>query len=71
MSGYWLTEEAFNRLERARDAASLIASVGEGTGDRTGISFDAIAAIGAYVHEDISRAIADAAPRHDSRRHKG
>jgi len=56
-----MTEEAFNRLERARHAASLIASVGEGMGERMGISLEAIAAIGAYVQEDIARAIADAA----------
>jgi len=60
MSGYWITEDAFNRLQRARDAASLVASLGEGTGERMGISFDAIAAVGAYVQEDIAQGIADA-----------
>jgi len=56
-----MTEEGFNRLERALAAASLLASLGEGTGERMAVSFDAIAAIGAYVQEDIARAMADSA----------
>lgn len=60
MSCYRITEEAFNRLQRACAAASLLSSVGEGTGERMGISFEAIAATSSYIHEDISSALLDA-----------
>ena len=59
MSCYRITEEAFNRLQRACAAASLLSSIGEGTGERMGISFEAIAATSSYIHEDISSALSD------------
>lgn len=59
MSFYRISEEAFNRLERACAAASLLSSLGEGTGERMGISFEAIAATSSYIHEDISSALLD------------
>lgn len=59
MSCYRITEEAFNRLKRACAAASLLSCVGEGAGERMGISFEAIAATSSYIHEDISSALSE------------
>jgi hypothetical protein len=58
--GYWISEEGFNRLERARSAALLLASVEE----RMAIPFDAVAASAAYVHDDLVAVVDNA--RHSS-----
>jgi len=62
--GYVLSEDSFNRLERARDAAMLLASMGEGNGERMAISYGALAASAAYIFDDLAAAVADA--RHTS-----
>ncbi|MGY5953363.1 hypothetical protein [Stenotrophomonas pavanii] len=62
--GYWISEESFNRVERARSAALLLSSVGEGIGESVALSFDAVAASAAYVHEDLAAVVACA--RHSS-----
>ncbi|WP_423170936.1 hypothetical protein [Stenotrophomonas maltophilia group sp. CASM26] len=62
--GYWVSEDAFNRLERARSASLLLSSVGEGIGESVALSFDAVAASAAYVHEDLAAVVASA--RHSS-----
>lgn len=58
--GYWISEEGFNRLERARSAAMLLASVEE----RMAVPFDAFAASAAYVHDDLAAVVGSA--RHSS-----
>ncbi len=58
--GYWVSEESYNRLERARSAALLLASMGEGIGENMAIPFDSIAASASYVHEDLAAVVADA-----------
>jgi len=58
--GYLLSEDSFNRLERARDASMLLASVGEGNGERMAISYGALAASAAYVFDDLAAAVAEA-----------
>lgn len=62
--GYWISEDSFNRVERARSAALLLSSVGEGIGESVALSFDAVAACAAYVHEDLAAVVASA--RHSS-----
>ncbi|WP_312320425.1 hypothetical protein [Stenotrophomonas sp.] len=57
---YLLSEDGFNRLERARDAAMLLASVGDGNGERMAITYDALAASAAYVFDDLAAAVANA-----------
>lgn len=54
--GYWISEDSFNRLERARSAALLLASVDE----RMAVPFDAVAFSAAYVHEDLATVVASA-----------
>ncbi|MFK3844650.1 hypothetical protein [Stenotrophomonas sp. NPDC078853] len=54
--GYWISEDSFNRLERARSAALLLASVD----DRMAVPFDAVAASAAYVYDDLAAAVANA-----------
>ncbi|HEL4771893.1 hypothetical protein EIELFIGP_03835 [Stenotrophomonas maltophilia] len=54
--GYWISEESFNRVERARSAALLLASVDE----RMAVPFDAVAFSAAYVHEDLAAVVASA-----------
>lgn len=54
--GYWISEDSFNRVERARSAALLLASVDE----RMAVPFDAIAFSAAYVHEDLAAVVASA-----------
>lgn len=58
--GYWISEESFNRLERACSAALLLASVDE----RMAVPFDAVAYSADYVHEDLAAVVANA--RHSS-----
>lgn len=58
--GYWISEDSFNRVERARSAALLLASVDE----RMAVPFDAVAFSAAYVHEDLAAVVANA--RHSS-----
>lgn len=58
--GYWMSEDSFNRLERACSAALLLGSLGGGIGESMAISFDAVAASANYVHEDLSAVVADA-----------
>ncbi|AIL10188.1 hypothetical protein U0039_00175 [Stenotrophomonas maltophilia] len=62
--GYWISEDSFNRVERARSASLLLSSVGEGIGESVALSFDAVAASAAYVHEDLAAVVASA--RHSS-----
>lgn len=62
--GYWISEDSFNRVERARSASLLLSSVGEGIGESAALSFDAVAASAAYVHEDLAAVVASA--RHSS-----
>ncbi len=57
--GYWISEDSFNRLERARSAALLLASVDE----RMAVPFDAVAFSAAYVHEDLTTVVASAKHR--------
>lgn len=57
--GYWISEDSFNRLERARSAALLLASVDE----RMAVPFDAVAFSAAYVHEDLATVVASAKHR--------
>ncbi|OBU53746.1 hypothetical protein [Stenotrophomonas maltophilia] len=57
--GYWISEDSFNRLERARSAALLLASVDE----RMAVPFDAVAFSAAYVHEDLATVVAGAKHR--------
>ncbi|WP_223483476.1 hypothetical protein [Stenotrophomonas sp. OVS01A] len=57
--GYWISEDSFNRLERARSAALLLASVDE----RMAVPFDAVAFSAAYVHEDLASVVASAKHR--------
>lgn len=54
--GYWISEDSFNRVERARSAALLLASVDE----RMAVPFDAVAFSAAYVHEDLAAVVANA-----------
>lgn len=54
--GYWISEDSFNRVERARSAALLLASVDE----RMAVPFDTIAFSAAYVHEDLATVVASA-----------
>lgn len=54
--GYWISEDSFNRVERARSAALLLASVDE----RMAVPFDAVAFSAAYVHEDLATVVASA-----------
>ena len=54
--GYWISEDSFNRLERACSAALLLASVDE----RMAVPFDAVAFSAAYVHEDLATVVASA-----------
>ena len=54
--GYWISEDSFNRVERARSAALLLARVDE----RMAVPFDAIAFSAAYVHEDLAAVVASA-----------
>lgn len=58
--GYWMSEESFNRIERACSASHLLSSMGDGVGERMAVSFDAVAASVAYVHEDLAAALAGA-----------
>lgn len=58
--GYWLSEESFNRIERACSASHLLSSMGDGMGERMAVSFDAVAASAAYIHEDLAAAVANA-----------
>ncbi len=58
--GYWISEDSFNRIERARSAALLLSCLD----GRTVVSLEAIAAGVAYVHDDLA-AVADNA-RHSS-----
>ncbi|HDS1362698.1 TPA: hypothetical protein ACG46E_003533 [Stenotrophomonas maltophilia] len=58
--GYWISEDSFNRVERARSAALLLASVDE----RMAVPFEAVAFSAAYVHEDLAAVLANA--RHSS-----
>jgi hypothetical protein len=55
-----MSEESFNRLERACSAALLLGSMGAGIGESMAISFDAVAASANYVHEDLAAVVADA-----------
>jgi len=57
--GYWISEDSFNRLERACSAALLLASVDE----RMAVPFDAVAFSAAYVHEDLATVVASAKHR--------
>ncbi|AWH45410.1 hypothetical protein [Stenotrophomonas sp. ZAC14A_NAIMI4_1] len=52
--GYWISEEDFNRVERACAAALLLSSVDE----RMGLPLDAVAFSAAYVHEDLAAVLA-------------
>ena len=54
--GYWISEESFNRVERAGSAALLLASVD----GRMAVPFDAVAFSAAYVHEDLAAVVASA-----------
>lgn len=54
--GYWISEDSFNRVERARSAALLLASVDA----RMAVPFDAVAFSAAYVHEDLVAVVANA-----------
>lgn len=54
--GYWISEDSFNRLERARSAALLLASIDESMA----VPFDAVAFSAAYVHEDLAAVVASA-----------
>ncbi len=54
--GYWISEDSFNRVERARSAALLLASVDE----RMAVPFEAVAFSAAYVHEDLVTVVANA-----------
>lgn len=58
--GYWISEDSFNRVERARSASLLLSSVGEGIGEFAALPFDAVAASAAYVHEDLVAVVANA-----------
>lgn len=58
--GYWMSEESFNRLERACSAALLLGSMGAGIGESMAIPFDAVAASANYVHQDLAAVVADA-----------
>jgi len=58
--GYWISEDSFNRLERACSAALLLGSIGAGIGESMAIPFDAVAASANYVHEDLTAVVADA-----------
>lgn len=58
--GYWVSEESYNRLERACSAALLIGSMGEGIGESMAIPFGAVAATADYVHEDLAAVVAEA-----------
>lgn len=58
--GYWMSEDSFNRLERACSAALLLGSIGAGIGESMAIPFDAVAASANYVHEDLAAVVADA-----------
>lgn len=58
--GYWIGEDSFNRLERARSAALLLSCLDE----RTVVSFEAVAAGIAYVHDDLAAVVDNA--RHSS-----
>lgn len=58
--GYWMSEESFNRLQRACSAAMLLSSMGEGIGESMAVSFDAVAASAQYVHEDLAAVLEDA-----------
>lgn len=54
--GYWISEDSFNRLERAQSAALLLTSVDE----RTAVPFASMAAVAAYVHDDLATVVASA-----------
>lgn len=58
--GYWMSEDSFNRLERACSAAMLLGSIGAGIGESMAIPFDAVAASANYVHEDLAAVVAGA-----------
>lgn len=58
--GYWMSEDSFNRLERACSAALLLGSMGAGIGESMAIPFDAVAASANYVHEDLAAVVAGA-----------
>lgn len=58
--GYWMSEDSFNRLERACSAALLLGSIGAGIGESMAIPFDAVAASANYVHEDLAAVVAGA-----------
>ncbi|MDN8662396.1 hypothetical protein [Stenotrophomonas indicatrix] len=58
--GYWISEDAFNRLERARSASMLLSSVGEGIGESMALPFDAVAAGVAYVYDDLDAVVSEA-----------
>lgn len=58
--GYWMSEDAYNRLERACSAALLLSSMGEGIGESMAISFDSVAASAAYVYDDLAAVVSEA-----------
>jgi hypothetical protein len=65
--GYWISEDSFNRVERARSAALLLASVDE----RVAVPFDAVAAGATYVHDDLAAVVASAKHSSELEAHNG
>lgn len=54
--GYWISEDSFNRIERARSAALLLSCLDE----RTVVSLEAVAAGIAYLHDDLAAVVDNA-----------
>ncbi|WP_164271865.1 hypothetical protein [Stenotrophomonas sp. B1-1] len=57
--GYWISEEDYHRIERACSALMLLESVGEGVGESTALSFDAVASCAHYMREDLLGVLAN------------
>lgn len=60
ITGYWIDEDAYARLERALSAVDLLASVDNQTGRRASISHESLAATAQYVADDLKKVLADA-----------
>ncbi|NIK64381.1 hypothetical protein [Xanthomonas cannabis] len=58
--GYWMSEDSYNRLRRARSTALMLSGMGDGIGERIALSFDSMAASANYVHDDLAAVLKEA-----------
>ena len=58
--GYWMSEDSYNRLRRARWTALMLSGMGDGMAERMALSFESMAASTLYIHEDLAAVMNDA-----------